>query len=394
MRVLQLLVASAVSLVFTGSDQDINNLESKYGVSIDRSWLGYSITSTVHEDHPQIFKAPIYMTPAELDSQLNHLRNAKIQSLEKQYKVRIHMFGSSVNQTAYGQMEMTAEKVPVRTPNLGEVLVLEYALKHSCPGQFSGRSLRSHGIDVYFLDTRTYHTATEWGLDGANRPAIFIESRKGLAIGHHTLEENLMHQFAHNSAYRMGWSPKESWQWPMANQLGWKFSGSPELITHVSMNGATFFKEAGKSGWLMRTIEGPDYTYKLDKENRTWIRCDKAMNPLDEKGNKVASDEKARRLSYDDIRQLAIVPPVSPEFPTPPEVFADAMAMFRADRHSRAELLTESPSLYKVVREFDQLELDTTYGKGVMVRSVEGVVTPPNKEVLKDIFELEHGKAS
>jgi hypothetical protein len=383
-----------VSLVFTGTDQDIKNLEAKYGVSIDRSWLGYTVVSSVHEDHPQIFKAPMYMSPAELDSQLNHLRNAKIRSLEKQYDVSIHRFGSSVNETAYGQMHMTAEKVPVRTPTLGEVLVLEYALKHSCPGQLSGRSLHSHGIDVYFLDARTYHTASEWGLNGANRPAIFLESRDGLAIQHHTLEETLMHQLAHNSAYRMGWNPKESWKWPTANQLGWKFAGSPELISHVTLNGATFYKEAGKSGWLLRTIEGPDFTYKLDKQNEMWIRCDKNMNPLDDKGNKVAVDEKARRMTYDEIRPLAIVPPVSPEFPTPPEVFADAMAMFRADKATRAELYIESPSLYKVVRDFDQLELDTTYGKGVMIRNVDGVVTPPSREVLKDIYELEHGKAT
>lgn len=78
----------------------------------------------------------------------------------------------------------------------------------------------------------------------------------------------------------------------------------------------------------------------------------------------------------------------------PSEVFADAMAMFRADQHSRAELLRESPRLYFVVKEQDQKELDWTFGKGKMVRSVNGIVTEPTPQVLKEIRELEHGKAA
>lgn len=393
MKVLSVIVAASLSLVFIGSDKDIKALEDKYGVSIDRDWFGYSITSKVHDSHPEIFRAPVYMSPGDIDSQLEKLRHAKIRSLEKQYKIRIHMFGASVNQTAYGQMHSTAEKVPLRTPNLGELLVLEYALKHSAPSQLEGPNLHSRGLNVYFLDRRTYHTASEWGFDGENRPAIFLESRKGAAIGHHTLEETLMHQFSHNSAFRMGWNPHESWKWPVAKDMGWRFAG-PTMVTHVTFNGHTFMTRAGESGWLLRTIEGPSYTYKLDKQDDVWIRCDKELNPLDNKGNKVASLNDARKLSYDEIRPLAIVPPVSPEFPTPPEVFADAMAMFRADRDARAELLDESPKLYEVVKKFDQLELDTTYGKGVMIRSIDGVVTPPTPEVLKDIHELEHGVAS
>lgn len=393
MKVLPIVLSGALSLVFMGSDKDVKGLEDKYGVSIDRGLLGYSITTSVHDNHPQIFSAPIYTSPAEIDLQLEQLRKAKIRSLEKQYKIHIHMFGTSVNQTAYGQMGMTAERVPVRTPTLGELLVLEYALQHSTPSQLDGISLRSHGVNVYFLDRRTFHTASEWGFDGANRPSIFLESTKGMGIGHHTLEETLMHEFSHNSAYRMGWSPVESWKWPTAKALGWQFGG-PIFVTHVTLNGNTFMTNAGESGWLLRTIEGSDYMYKLDKVHEQWIRCDKNLNPMDNEGNKVSRVDLARRLSYDEIRPLAIVPPVSPEFPTPPEVFADAMAMFRADRNARAELLSESPRLYKVVRDFDQLELDTTYGKGVMVRSVDGIVTPPTREVLKDIHELEHGTAS
>lgn len=374
-----------------GTGADLDSLENKYAVSIERALLSYVITATVHGNPVEIAKAPISSSPAEIDLQLEKLQQSKIDNLEKLYAVRIGKTGSAVSETAYGQMHLTAHCVPVRSPKLGELCVLEYALEHSKPSQLTNISSRSKGINIYFLNKKQPFSVSEWGYDGSGKPSIFIEAKKGISFGH-TLEEHLMHQLSHNSEYRMGWNPYESWKWPMAAKLGWVFSGDPHS-TELTINGHTrTLQRQDEFAWLIKSSEGPNFLYKpLDDES--WVRCNSALVPLDENGQAVA-ESKAKKLSSEKVRQYALIRPLSLENPTPPEVLADALALFRADRESRAELLHISPPLYKLTREHDQNELDKTYGKGKMVRSVDGTISEPTFDVIKEIQELEEGKAS
>ena len=388
MKELIIFAALSASVFFMGDKADIQSLESKYGVSIDRAWMGYSITAPVHGEHPQIAQAKISSSRAELEQQLQTLYENKISDLEKTFSVKIARFGT-VNETAYGQMHQTAHAVPVRSPKLGELYVLEYALEHSEPSQLMNFSRNPAGINIYFLDQKNPFTATEWGFNSAGKPAVFIEPRLGVTFGH-TLEENVMHQLAHNSAYKLGWNPNESWNWPLAKKLGFEFSGKPHL-TEFTLNGHTrTIGSPGPYAWLLKTSEG--FLYRNTQPD-LWIRCSKDLIPLDDMGKPVAAS-KARKLSSDRIREYALVKPLSLDFPTPPEVFADALSMFRADRDSRAELLQISPILYKVVREHDQEELDKTYGKGNKVRAVDGTVTEPTLPIIREIRDLEEGVPS
>lgn len=377
------------SVIFMGDKADLQSLESKYGVSISNSWHGYSITAPVHGEHPQIARANMSSSPAELDRQLQTLFENKISDLENTFAVKIARFGN-VNQTAYGQMHQTAHSVPIRPPKLGELYVLEYALEHSEPSQLIDFSKHPKGINIYFLDQKNSFTANEWGFNTAGKPAIFVESRKGVNFGH-TLEEHLMHQFAHNSAYKLGWNPQESWKWPVAKKLGWEFGGEPSTA-NITLNGYT--KAVGKPStshsWLLKTSEG--FLYKPSQPD-LWIRCSKDLVPLDEHGRAVPAS-KARKMNSERIREYALVKPLSLDFPTPPEIFADALSMFRADRDSRAELLQISPILYQVVREHDQEELDRTFGKGSKVRAVDGTVTEPTLPIIREIKDLEEGVPS
>ncbi len=389
MHLLSLLLTIGSSVVFLGSQSEIDALQDKYGVSIERNWLGYRVSTFVHESYPEIVTLPLSSTPAEINKQLEKISNEKMNTLEKDYSIHISKTGTT-NETAYGQMHQTATKVPVRAPKLGELFILEYALQHSKPSQLMGLSKRSAGVNIYFLNQKHYMAASEWGFDSKGKPSIFLEAREGITFGH-SLEENLMHQLSHNSEYRMGWNPFESWKWPMASKLGWVFAGEP-MITDYGLNGNFTRLKNTPSGWLIKSIEGPDYLYKQSGP-AMWTRCDLNMRPLDFFGKPVA-DSLARKLSSEKIRQFALIAPVSADFPTPPEVFADALAMFRADKDARAELFQESPILYKIVRDQDQKELDVTYGKGLKVRSVDGTVCDPSPEVLKEIQELEKGTAS
>lgn len=389
MKVLPIFLAINSAVVFLGTSKDIESLQHKYGVSIEPGWMNYSITVNVHDAFPEIASAPISASPADLDKQLQKLCEEKMKMLESAFGIKIGKSGT-VHETAYGQMHQTAQAVPVKAPNLGELCILEYALKHSSPSQLVGVAKKSSGVNIYFLDDKKPLSATEWGFDNKNKPSLFVEPRRGVTFGH-TLEENLMHQLAHNSEFRMGWNPYESWRWPMATKLGWVFGGDP-TVSDVSLNGNFTRVQAPITGWLLRSEEGPNYLYKQAGED-LWVRCDKSFRYLDDSG-KPASLEKARKFSSEKVREFALIKPVSPDFPTPPEVFADALAMFKADRDARGELLLESPRLYNIVREHDQKELDATYGKGVKIRSVDGLVCDPTEKVLKEIRELEGGKAS
>ncbi|MBX9686830.1 MAG: hypothetical protein K2X27_09020 [Candidatus Obscuribacterales bacterium] len=383
------LIASGAVAVFLGTTADIDALESKYGVSIDRNWTGYKISTYVHGSYRNIASAKLSISPKELDKELEILRDNKLISIEKTYSIEIGKSGSEVDETAYGQMHQTAHEVPLRTPKLGELYTLEYALEHSIPSQHMGSALQSRGVSIYFLDQNKPLTASEWGYDKKGKPALFIE--RGVSFGR-SLEENLMHQLSHNSAFRMGWNPYESWSWPMAKQLGFIYAGDPN-ITDITFNGyKTTLPRKPSAAWLLKSSEGPDFFYKqIDFEQ--WMRCDKNLQLLDDNGNPVSMNQ-ARKLSAERIRNFALIRPVTSEFSTPPEVFADALAMFRSDKECRAELLEISPLLYKLVRDHDQMELDKTYGKGLRVRAIDGTVTQPSEAVLKEIRNLEESKAS
>ncbi len=389
MKALTLLLAISSTAVFLGNPADIDEIESKYGVNLEKNMLSYSVTAYVHDSHKEIANFPISSSPAEIDKQLEKLREHKLSQLEKTFSIHVGKAGSTIDESAYGRLQLSAHCVPVRAPKLGELYVLEYALLHSEPSQLTGASLRSNGLNIYFLDQKNDFTSSEWGYNGKGKASIFIEPRKGITFGH-TLEENLMHQFSHNSEYRMGWNPYEPWRWPMAKQLGWTFVGDP-IISDLTFNGYTKrLTKNDASAWLLKSSEGPNYLYK-QKSPDLWIRCDKNLAPLDDAGKPVA-ETKARKLSSEKIREFALIKPATQDFSTPPEVFAEALALFRADRESRAELHQISPVLYGLIKTHDQKELDTTYGKGVKVRAVDGTVVDPSPGALKEIRELEEGK--
>lgn len=390
MRMLAVVCAFGLSVYSPWSDVDMTSLENKFGVGIDQHVLGYTVTTYVHGSYPKLAEGFGHPAFEQMASILEDLRRKKIRELENSFGISIKMHGTTT-QKSCTSLFMTSASLPVRLPNLCELANLEYALEHSYPSQFTGRSESSRGVNIYFLDKKSDTASSEWGFDGHGVPSLFLERRFGLVEGR-TTEESLMHQLAHNSQYRMGWDPHFNMTWPVAKELGWIFSGETH-IKDITFQGHPIRKYPEAAAWLLRTREGDDFTYKYNQEGRNWIRSDKNLRTLDASGKPVG-EEKAKTLSFDQMRELAVVPPVSPEFVNPSEVFADAMAMFRADQHSRAELLRESPRLYFVVKEQDQKELDWTFGKGKMVRSVNGIVTEPTPQVLKEIRELEHGKAA
>src|SRR5262245_55189282 len=147
MKTLLTMAVLGASVIFMGDKADLQSLESKYGVSISSSWHGYSITTQVHGEHPQIARANMSSSPKELDKQLQTLFENKISDLESTFAVKIARFGN-INQTAYGQMHQTAHSVPVRPPKLGELYILEYALEHSEPSQLIDFSKHPKGINI------------------------------------------------------------------------------------------------------------------------------------------------------------------------------------------------------------------------------------------------------
>lgn len=106
-----------------------------------------------------------------------------------------------------------------------------------------------------------------------------------------------------------------------------------------------------------------------------------------------------RRLSSLEMREKALVKPITPYFDNPNEMHAEALAMYRigerADvRGGRQYLASESPALYDVIKKFDQKSIDMKMGKDAdghskYVRNVDGKIVENNADVQRRISEKE-----
>lgn len=83
------------------------------------------------------------------------------------------------------------------------------------------------------------------------------------------------------------------------------------------------------------------------------------------------------------------IPPVNTYFFSPMEMLSEAIVFYRFNSAGRKALKMLSPSLYEIVKELDQKEIDDTYGKG-FVRSINGVIAPAEPAALAEIASLEN----
>lgn len=263
-------------------------------------------------------------------------------------------------------------RLRLRNPNMQEIYCLNYALEHSQPSQFVDIGMK-RALSVYFLmDSNVAGTLGQWGLDQRRKPAIFIEPASSKML---PLETTLLHEFGHNSAYRLGWRPENALSWKLISRLGWK--------SYYNAN-------QKECGYLILTDDGSTIQklYKFSQTQQKWLRSDKDGRPLDYSG-RICRLKEAEKISTNQLRQIALIRPVSSYCPDPMEVFAEAISFYRSSRENRSRLMACSLALYEIIQEHDNLEIERSFGKGKMIRMPGGALACQCEKHLEELAEFE-----
>ena len=301
----------------------------------------------------------------------------KLQSLEKKMEMKLaDLYG--VNLGHDGELAIISSSIAapavtlnLRSANLAELYALKGALERSVPSQFS-RLAQGSCVKVYFLVDRYSGALADWAYDSDRKPAIVVEPYPAPVCRYTVLQKALIHELAHNSAHRLGFDTENAVGWRLVKPLGWRITFNPSL---------------GREGFAIVTRAGNLYRHL---SNGFWIRCNAAGQALKADGKPAAPHLwQAQRLSTNEIRDLALVKPISMYFPDPMEMYAEGMTYFREGEQYRRYLLQESPSLYQLVKQQDQLELDKTYGKGEFIRNTDGHLVTNFVDAQKQILEFE-----
>lgn len=308
-------------------------------------------------------------------AKLTSLRVTMHCELERRFHVKIGRAGEVAGIQSFSLRGLPSENCQLRDPNMSELYAVEYAIERSQPSHLAGKGNGTVGIAIYFLkETRCGDRAADWCFDQNRHPAIFIEPN--YSRGGQTLEELIVHELAHNAMYRMGFDPALALEWKPARELGW-------LPFHNF--------RTGERGWMLRSKESESYFYKIGRYSGQWLRCDREGQPLTITGNVANARQQAYSPEVEEVANAALVRPVSDYFPTPFEMMAEALMLYRSGSQSRARLLSLSPDLYTVVKNFDQSEIDRTFGKQVMIRKPDGLIAQLSNDVCSQVAAFENG---
>jgi hypothetical protein len=315
----------------------------------------------------------VLRSSAELKSdfaRLESLEKSMEANLDASYGVRLGHAGEFA--AISPSPSWTAQQLRVRSANLAELYALRSALERSLPAQFT-RAGSTNAVKVYFLlDWNNCGARADWGFDASRKPAIVVEPNPSTFLRYTVLQEALIHEFGHNSAYRLGFDMDNAGGWRLIKRLGWK---------------TTFNPRSDGEGFAIVARNSNLYKYK---SNGVWIRCNACGQSLKADGSIAAPHAcQAERRNTEEIRELALVKPISTYCPNPMEIYAEGLAYFRRGEQYRKLLLQESPELYRLVKEQDQLELNRTYGKGMFIRALDGRLTADRTDIQKQIAAFE-----
>lgn len=315
----------------------------------------------------------------------------QIKSKEAQLTGTYHVHFSEENKNGYlrDTNQPNLGYVQTRLPRLDELEGVEAALKHSAPAQLIENRSASEGVKFYFLQEKAIGAAAFYTTDTEGKPAVFMEPNKRYptevgAQGNQTrgtIQAVLTHELAHNSQHKTGWDDPET-KAAVAAKIGWvKSENSNEY--YLKDKQGHLFKNAETS-----TLKQPDY-----------VQCNIKGEPVDANGI-VVEASKAKHLRSGDENDRgpdtmfgnALVRPMTHYFPTPTEMFADGMQAFRLDQAHRANLLRESPLMYRACKQEDQKEISAAYGWGRMIRDTNGelVRDTPQEQLKIQTFEKQN----
>lgn len=344
-----------------------STLADQHGLAIEQTGSSVRYLAYVGYDEVTVGSYSQLTSEAELKERSEELKRKgeeKLAALERKFAVTVSRNQTIKYAANHGAKPDQERTIDVRQPTFGETLALEYALKRSLPSAGSKTELQF----LFPLQSSLNGALAEWELSAKNKPTVVVEP----TASDRPLEYVLLHELSHHSQYRMGLNPLAPFDWKMTNSLGWRTYTNP--LT-------------GETDWAIATTTG--LLYKYSNAMRRWISCNKAGQPVDCIGSRVAHQRDADHMTTKEIAAIAKVRPCTAYMNNPLEVMAEGLAMYRMSEHHRSILLKKSPELYEIIKDFDQKLIAKHYGAGMM-RSVNGLVVGFNDKAVSNVREFEN----
>ena len=106
---------------------------------------------------------------------------------------------------------------------------------------------------------------------------------------------------------------------------------------------------------------------------------------------KESGERDQRRMSSEELREIAAVRPPSGYFYYFDEVHAEAASLYRT---SREDFARESPGMYQAIKDYDQTLLDRRFGRSPngspnFIRDLKGKIVPYTSSAAEEITTKE-----
>lgn len=332
-------------------------------------------------------------TNPQYEQELADLQEQMIRDLEEQWHVDVsegetrEVHGQSEGDDPNDMYEEYPDEdgdglVEVETikPDLGQLVALDAALYLSQP---SNLGPDGEGISIIFTADDVSDSIAYFQRSG-DSPAIVYEADEGEDRHIESVDgmtQGLVHELSHSSQNNVLGNDRDEYY----ESLGWK---KIEL-------------EEGGEQWLLEGQDG--YFYRPqhnDGEDQQWVRYNEDGQAVDENGDVIevndegypADPEEAYTLTIDEMRQNAVIEPISFYFTNGTEMGAEGIKHFRLSEADRANLLIESPELYEISKQHDQAEMDMMFGtnedgSSKYIRMPDGNIypnTPENRAIVKE----------
>ncbi len=317
-------------------------------------------------------KIPVLQTtetnPAKIDDQLRAWRDQKAREMETNYGVELSRDGD--------RERLLGKDVGLRAPRIDELLALDKGLQNSVPSA----GPRTPPIKVQFPTEPTNPGADAYVLGGDR---VVFEPMMGRTF--RGMQDTVLHEWGHVGQFKMETANKAYYD-KAAADMGFR------RVTTAS--GAVQLQMRDKDGnyWAQNPA---NYEQPF---GGAWTRVDDQGRTLKADGTLATgfNDLTAAIRSNNEMREAAAVRPGSTYFKNEKEMGAEALTYFRADGRSRAELLSMSPDMYRIAKEWDQKEIDmdprfgtNPDGSSKFIRSPEGTIVPATQEERQRVAKYE-----
>lgn len=218
------------------------------------------------------------------------------------------------------------------------------------------------------------------GITKQNGDMLVLPMARQETKGVQGFEGTLYHELGHHEQYSrfaksmMTGKFNDAESKKLMEDLGWQYS--PRHKDHVLKD---------KTGGLWKLDQNPGN----EGEPPTWRWV----------GGKAPKDGQ-RRLDSEEMRERALVKPITNYFDNPAENHAEALAMFRIGANNKPEggrqyLAVDSPKLYEVTKNYDQKVINDKFGtrpdgQPKMVRDLDGRVVENTDAVRSRIAKQEY----